>query len=480
MYPGGHNTQWVGGPSNHAKSYASLLQEHDSLFHSYEHLTGLPQPEEALKRLRKIASLVKPIMRKRGWQIQVLTEFMPDDARLLGLNINRTYKICVRLRYSHNPGTFLPIEQAVDTMLHELSHIVWGDHDANFHALWDELRGEHEMLLLKGYTGEGFLSRGHKLGGGRVPAPSEMRRLARASAEKRRVLTKGSGQRLGGTPLHHGTDTRQVIAAAAAQRAAINRGCVSGTAQADRLANQAAERTFKTKAEEDDANNRAIAEALFELMEEEEAQKMQGTFTSLPPSDGLTWHPETGLSSVRDENSKNQPFVSEDEQLEWAMQESIKAGQCSTPLPQHQSNPSERPKSETNMQGSRTGLNQRSQRYGGVIDLTQDDDPATEQTPASKQPLASKQTPATKQILAAKQTAPRKSSNPESWTCQICTCINPWQFLACDACSVERPAALSQNIRAAVPKAPIEVLREQQSLGWHCRECAALMEHKWW
>lgn len=86
MFPGGHNTPWAGGPSNHTKSYASLLQEHDSLFHSYEHLTGLPQPDEALKRLRKIASLVKPIMRKRGWQIQILTEFMPDDARLLGIH----------------------------------------------------------------------------------------------------------------------------------------------------------------------------------------------------------------------------------------------------------------------------------------------------------------------------------------------------------------------------------------------------------
>lgn len=85
MYPGGHSTSWAGGPSKHAKSYASRLQEHDSLFHSYEHLTGVPQPDEALRRLRRIASLVKPIMRKRGWQIQVLTEFMPDDARLLGM-----------------------------------------------------------------------------------------------------------------------------------------------------------------------------------------------------------------------------------------------------------------------------------------------------------------------------------------------------------------------------------------------------------
>lgn len=79
--PGG---SWAGGPSNRQKLYASALQEHDSLIQSYEHLVGVPKPEDALERLRKIASLVKPIMRKRGWHVNVLTEFLPEDPRLLG------------------------------------------------------------------------------------------------------------------------------------------------------------------------------------------------------------------------------------------------------------------------------------------------------------------------------------------------------------------------------------------------------------
>ncbi|KEQ67077.1 zinc ion binding protein [Aureobasidium melanogenum CBS 110374] len=284
MFPHGNNIR-VGGPSNHQKSYPSSFQEHDALFGSYEHLMDCPQPEEALLRLRKIASLVKPLMRKRSWKVRVLSEFLPDDERLLGLNINRTYKICVRLRYTHNPGTFLPIEQCVDTLLHELSHIVFGAHDSNFHALWDELRDDHETLLLRGYTGEGFLTGGRKLGGGPVPPQHEMRRLARANAEQRRVLQKGSGRTVGGKRIPPGADLRKVLADAADRRATIDRGCASGTAQAINLAEQAGRHTFKTKAEEDDANNRAIAEALFDLIEEEEAQKMNGTF-STPPSTG--------------------------------------------------------------------------------------------------------------------------------------------------------------------------------------------------
>lgn len=94
-------------------------------------------------------------------------------------------------------------------MLHELSHNVHGPHDAQFHALWDQLRKEYEALVAKGYTGEGFLSEGHRLGGRRVPI-DEARRIARAAAEKRRTLYAGSGQRLGGRPVRVGTDIREI------------------------------------------------------------------------------------------------------------------------------------------------------------------------------------------------------------------------------------------------------------------------------
>ena len=100
-------------------------------------------------------------------------------------------------------------------MLHELAHNVHGPHDAKFHALWNQLRDEHEGLVMKGYTGEGFLSEGHRLGGRRGVPREEAQRLARAAAEKRRVLQAGSGQRLGGAPIRPGQDVRRVIADAA-------------------------------------------------------------------------------------------------------------------------------------------------------------------------------------------------------------------------------------------------------------------------
>lgn len=153
-----------------------------------------------------------------------------------------------------------------------LSHIVHDAHDAKFHALWQQLRDEHEQLTRKGYTGEGFLSKGRQLGGRRIPV-DEARRRARAAAEKRRDLNTGSGQRLGGAAVRRGVDMRQVIADAAQRRLTVTQGCGSGTKDTKDLVDQATRNGFRTQAEEDDANERAIMEAYIELIQEEEKEK---------------------------------------------------------------------------------------------------------------------------------------------------------------------------------------------------------------
>ncbi|KAL8395879.1 hypothetical protein RB595_003356 [Gaeumannomyces hyphopodioides] len=211
-----------------------------------------------------------------------------------GLNVNRGQKILVRLRYPGDATQFLPFEQVADTMLHELSHIVHGPHDAKFHALWDQLRDEHEGLLMKGYTGEGFLSEGHRLGGGgggQLPS-HEARRLARAAAEERRVQQQaagsGSGQRLGGAAPRPGADMRSVVARAAERRGRSLKGCGGnaelgiGEAEVRRIADDAARQGAMTRAEEDAANEAAIAQALWELVQEDEQRRLGSGY--VPPS----------------------------------------------------------------------------------------------------------------------------------------------------------------------------------------------------
>lgn len=60
------------------------MDEIDPLVHSYSHLRDFPREKDALHTLKKVASLVKPIMRARGWTVGQLTEFYPDEHNLLG------------------------------------------------------------------------------------------------------------------------------------------------------------------------------------------------------------------------------------------------------------------------------------------------------------------------------------------------------------------------------------------------------------
>ncbi|KAL8830895.1 MAG: hypothetical protein Q9170_005526 [Blastenia crenularia] len=416
------------------------MHELDHLVSEYQHEKSRPREAEALQTLRKVASLVKPIMRQRGWRVGILTEFYPPEQNLLGLNWNRGQKICLRLRYPGDERQFLPLEQVVDTMLHELCHNVHGPHNEAFHNLWNQLRDEHEALIRKGYTGEGFLSEGRKLGGGthRIPM-HEAQRRARAAAEKRRTLTAGSGQKLGGSGLQRGQDIRKVIADAAQRRIDIMRGCAdTSTARVKEIIDLTDHSGVKTKAEDDDANEEAIMLAYIDLIQEEEREKYGKDY--LPPSK------ENPAGSYQSSPIKSEPGTSSKPLIPCA----TKPAPAGASIPTH------------------------------IFDL---DDPAS------------------------------AADFSSSWTCNICTLVNPPNYLSCDACGTDRPSPppsprkppssrrtginppnnLSTSIeRSKIPKksdkldnirqlnAEIERKAQTQPVGWQCFGCGNWMESQWW
>ncbi|KAI2401853.1 hypothetical protein LOZ67_002129 [Ophidiomyces ophidiicola] len=259
----------------------------DQFFLIYQHHKHRAKEAEALTLLRRVASLVKPIMRQRSWKVHTLSEFYPSTARLLGLNVNHGDKICLRLRQHYDERVFLPYEEIVDTMLHELCHIVHGEHNAKFHALWNQLRLECERLIRNGYTGEGFLSEGRRLGGREAPFDAT-RRIAAISAppaatgKRPSVFTTVPGQKLGGTPAWGNMDMRKLITDAAEKRRKINEGCASGTQAGQSLAEEALRNGFKTQAEEDDANDRAIIQSFIDLIQQEGKERYGNSY--IPPS----------------------------------------------------------------------------------------------------------------------------------------------------------------------------------------------------
>ncbi|KUJ24354.1 WLM-domain-containing protein [Mollisia scopiformis] len=423
------------------------MPEVDALILGYSHLAQLPREKEALHALRKIASLVKPIMRARGWKVGTLAEFYPDQQNLLGINENRGQRICLRLRYPGDKNQFLPLEQVVDTMLHELSHNVIGPHNAEFNALWDQLRKEYEALLSKGYTGEGFLSEGRRLGGSRV-SRDEARRIARNAAEKRRTLNAGSGQKLGGRPVPAGADIRRVIVDAIERRSIVERGCGAGGAKNDQeitaLADQATKNGFQTKAEMDEANDRAIAQALWELVQEDEQKEYGASY--IPPTQANPTGNGGGSvgpsGSIKREAPSSPP---------------VPVRSKPPPIRQHPNRPVSRLVAENTAKKSK------------IL-------PTKTATPP-RIPSSSKPSPP----VAPNPPPPSTEPYLTGWTCPVCTLHNPIGFLACDACTSERPPEITQKIAEADRKKIVTT--QPTGLGsqmWTCSRCTTMTEDKFW
>lgn len=94
------------------------MGEQDPLVLSYSHLKDFSREKEALHTLKKIASLVKPIMRARGWVVSELAEFFPPQANLLGTSTFRhdTYTVeadYVDARFEREQGPKDPPSAAI-------------------------------------------------------------------------------------------------------------------------------------------------------------------------------------------------------------------------------------------------------------------------------------------------------------------------------------------------------------------------------
>eukprot|EP00039_Didymoeca_costata_P006099 m.87498 g.87498 ORF g.87498 m.87498 type:complete len:309 (+) comp13110_c0_seq4:123-1049(+) len=160
---------------------------------------GAPGPDEAMELLKKLAKDdgILAIMAKHEWKVGLLSEFAPSmetgivgvtDSCLLGFNKNKGQEISLRLRTDDFQG-FRHYRIIIETLLHELAHMVHSDHDANFHALNRQLNKEYVALDWKKSTG-------HQVGKSKesplqvaVESPAEMaRRAALQRQEKAKQL----------------------------------------------------------------------------------------------------------------------------------------------------------------------------------------------------------------------------------------------------------------------------------------------------
>jgi len=266
---------------------------------------------------------------------------------------------------------------------------------------------------------------------------AEARRVARAAAEKRRTLSAGSGQKLGGVPVRAGTDIRKVIVDAIERRNKTMKGCGASN-KTDKeikdLADQATRNGFRTQAEEDEANDRAIAQAMWELVQEDQKGEYGDSYIPSTPEN------PTGNAGGARSRQPTQP-----------------RGQGQPPIPT-----ASKPSNPTFRQPSRP-----------ISRLVVEAESKTPRRPLKQLYPSSTSIPVS---------TPARTSPPAAitgWTCPVCTLHNPVTYLTCDACTLERPPEITTRISED------ERRRNTVSLpsavdSWECSRCDTVMESRWW
>lgn len=284
---------------------------------------------------------------------------------------------------------------------------------------------------------------------------TDARRKALAAAEKRRVLSTGSGQKLGGAAKNNTTapnyqELRERAAAAALRRARISKTCGVESEVRDRGRMEAdAERAimngFRTQAEEDNANEEAILQAAIDLIVEgEREEEMQRK----------AWEERGGYVWIKDDDESTPVPVS------------VATSMAQSASPKHSRSAS-------------------SEYY-----------PVSE----SKRPVPpnhkSTDTPPTYEEALG--------ISPRTWACDLCTLINSISNANCDACGVKRPeedseivvvpgrqsGATPQPTRPGGLKRSTSVKTKQRvrfgpdpvtsvKMIWHCHNCTAVNDAGW-
>ena len=178
----------------------------------FKEVRSLNNDKETLSLLTKAAQEVNTLLERRGWKVDLLTEFMPNDKKLLGLNIKHDDHITIKIRCRTQNRELYSYTCIFHTLLHELTHIKCGPHDDAFYALLESLTKETKGQILGATT--------YRVGS----CSRDEIREKMADAAERRMFSIGP-RVLGSTETSNMSKTmsaREAAALAAIKRASIN------------------------------------------------------------------------------------------------------------------------------------------------------------------------------------------------------------------------------------------------------------------
>lgn len=192
----------------------------------------LPDADRALAMLEELKRHCEPILRARGWRVLRLYEICCCTAGGKNLGVGgfccprgdkaTSQRIALRLR---TPRTheLCDLDHAMRILIHELAHIVHGNHSASFYGLMEELATQYDKYRKTGLVLDEAnmpIVGGQKVDGARHnPSMREARAAAVAAAEARAATSR----LMGGGKLGGGGSWRDTTPAEMAARAAEGR-----------------------------------------------------------------------------------------------------------------------------------------------------------------------------------------------------------------------------------------------------------------
>ena len=177
---------------------------------------------EARTMLLDAMRAAAPVMRRRSLRVVDVVEIYPSSAWLHGWNANAGERIGMRLRHAGSARALIDPESVLHTLMHELTHNVYGSHSADFYDMLDKLHDEAQSVAFRRRHGVHESSDGRFWGEGRVLGGSIRResRLLTSSSSSSSSISSTRAQRLGGdaTAVHAGVPQRELLARAALRR----------------------------------------------------------------------------------------------------------------------------------------------------------------------------------------------------------------------------------------------------------------------
>ncbi|KAG8469439.1 hypothetical protein KFE25_005894 [Diacronema lutheri] len=119
----------------------------------------LRESDKAAALLGALNRHIEPLLKARGWRVKKLYEMCCCTAGGKNLSVGgfccpagdkrTSLRIAIRLRVPHTHG-FYSFDRMMRVLIHEVTHIVHGNHSAQFYGLMDELGAQYAQLKAKG------------------------------------------------------------------------------------------------------------------------------------------------------------------------------------------------------------------------------------------------------------------------------------------------------------------------------------------